>query len=155
MLRAVRVPPRGDVPAAGVRPGALARGVRGRALARDVRRGVLARGVPVEALDPDVRGARIRRERRQREVLSGLARDLEPRLVGADLDGADITTRDPTPAADERQQPAWIGVVLGAQVDAEQAAPLGELTARAARSGRARAGAGVRPRTVRRNSDRA
>src|SRR6185312_12282957 len=54
------------------------------------------------------------------EFRGGVAGDLEGGLVGTDPDGADLAPGDTAAAADERQHPARIGVVLRADVHAKE-----------------------------------
>jgi hypothetical protein len=84
-------------------------------------------GGRVGARDGDVARTRIGLAGGEGEVRRGIARDLEHRLVGADPDRAHLPARDAAAATDERQQPARIGAIVGAQVDAERDPFTGEL----------------------------
>src|SRR3569623_2421943 len=96
-----------------------------------VRRGAMQRGArrccgragAVDRLDPHAAiiladGARTRRHR-CRESCRDRAGDLESGLVGLDADRADRVLGDSAAAADQRQDPARIGILAAADIHAE------------------------------------
>jgi len=105
-------------------------------------------GRRVGARDDDVPCARIGLAGGEGEVAGRVARDLEHGLVRADPDRAHLAARDAASATDERQQPARIGAIVGAQVDAERDAFAGELGVALPRT---IATAGIPPRGLDRN----
>jgi hypothetical protein len=94
--------------ALGVVRGALSR----RALG--VRRGVS------QPLDAHVGRPRIGLACGQREVVRGVAQDLEVAGHGPDADRADLVARDAAAPADQREQPARLCFLVAADVDPEQ-----------------------------------
>jgi hypothetical protein len=105
---------------AGVRVWVLFGGVmRSRRTFRRARGGPPVSGWRVGALNDDVARAGIGLAGGEGEVVGRAARDLEHRLVRSDPDRAHLPARDAAAATDERQQPARVGAVVGAQIDAE------------------------------------
>jgi hypothetical protein len=70
-------------------------------------------------LDPHPGRARVGPARRAREACGGVLGDLEARLPGEDHDLADQVPGDLAAAAEERQHPARVGLLLAAEGDPE------------------------------------
>ncbi len=73
----------------------------------------------VRAHARDVAFLRLVRAQGVRELIRELGHDLKARIAVEDLDGADLGFRNTAGAADERQQPARIGLAIAADIEAE------------------------------------
>jgi hypothetical protein len=87
--------------------------------ARALGRGGGALGLGVEGIDADARIARVGLAHGAGEALGHGSGDLEGRGRLADANGADLEALDAAAPTDEREQPARIGPVALAPVDAE------------------------------------